>query len=152
MVADVGDAVGAGGVEVAEGAFGFDDQGCGFGFHDLAIAPGVADVNQQLGVAGQVKVAGGKVGELHGAVGPVGGHFAHGNILADDVVFYVAGVNAVGDFAETGFPIFAFPAVGRIGVDGEGFIAAADFDEEIEIVGAHGGGAGMDFVAKINSK
>jgi len=40
--------------------------------------------------------------------------------------------------------------VGRIGVDAKGFVAVTDFDQKIEIVGAHRPRAGVDFVAEID--
>ncbi|MFM1943999.1 MAG: hypothetical protein RI897_2981 [Verrucomicrobiota bacterium] len=111
VIADVGDSIGAGGVQIAVGAFGFDDEGGGFGAHDFAIALGVADMDQEFGVAQHIHVSAGDIDELHGTVGPIGIHHAQRFIGSDDVVLDVAGDDAGADFEEAGFPGFAFPAV-----------------------------------------
>ena len=64
----------------------------------------------------------------------------------------MASVNARSDFQETRLPGFAFPAVRGIGINGQAFVVVADFDEHIEVIGAHGRGAGMDFVSQENAK
>src|SRR5207253_1758115 len=91
------------------------------------------------------------IAELHGALLPVGLGHAQRNVFADDEIFNVAIVNARADFEETGFPIFTFPAVAGVGIDTEAFVAVAGVNEHEEIVGAHGGGAGMDFVGEIDA-
>src|SRR3954462_785123 len=146
MIAGVGDAVGAGGVEIAVGAFGFDDQRGGFALVELAIALWIADVDQQFDITNHVQVAARDVAKLHGAFLPIGFGFAQGNIFVDDEILYVAAVNARADFEEARFPIFAFPAVARVGIHAEAFVAVARIDEHEEIIGGHGGGAGMNFV------
>src|SRR3954471_24496190 len=64
----------------------------------------------------------------------------------------MAGVNAGTDFAETGFPIFPFPAMRWVGVHSESFVTATDFYQHVEIIRAHGRRAGMNLVREINSE
>lgn len=119
VVFHVAHTVGAAVVEILVGALGFDDEGRGLGAVELAVALGVADVEEEFGVALHVQVAAAEVGELHGALGPVAVHHAHRNVRADDEVLHMAGVDVGADLEETGFPRFAFPAVRGVGVDGE---------------------------------
>ena len=53
---------------------------------------------------------------------------------------------------EASFPIFAFPTMGGIGIDGEARVAITDFHEPAKLLRTHGGGAGMDFVCEINAE
>ena len=88
--------------------------------------------------------------QLHGAFLPIGFGFAQRDVRLDDEVFDVAAVNARADFGEARLPIFAFPAMAGVGIDAEAFVAIAGVHEHIEVVSAHGGGAGMNFVGKDN--
>src|SRR5437667_11257956 len=54
VIADELDAVGTGGVEIAIGAFSFNNQWHGFRAHDLTIALREAGVDQQFDVASHV--------------------------------------------------------------------------------------------------
>ena len=73
---------------------------------------------------------------------------------ADDEVLHVAGVNAVahGGVGEACFPVLAFPAVRRVGVDAEAFVAIANLNEPAELLRAHRGGAGVDFVCETDAE
>ena len=86
-------------------------------------------MEKEFRVALHVQVSGCEVGELHRAFGPVGFHGAERESRTDDEVFDVAGVDAVADLEESVFPCFSFPAVGRVGIDGECFVTITDVDE-----------------------
>src|ERR1035441_97535 len=60
----------------------------------------------------------------------------------------MAGVNARRDFQEARLPVFAFPAMRRVGVHREAFVPAANLDQHVEVVGAHGRSARMDFMGE----
>src|SRR2546430_8036697 len=135
-VAHVSNAVGAGGVEIAESALGFDNQRCGFPAHDFAVALRIADVNQQLDVARQVQVAGWQIGELHRALLPARLQLAQRHAGANDEILHVAGVNARGDFQEARLPALPLPSVGWGGLEGERLVAVPDFPKHVEVVGA----------------
>src|SRR6266540_6702789 len=152
VVAHIGDAIGAGGVEIAVGALGFDDERCGLCAHDFAVTLRIADVDEHFGVAWQVQVAAGQIGELHRTVRPVGRHIAQWNARSNHEILHVAGVNAVGHLAEARLPILAFPAVRRIRVHSHHLVAVANLDQQVEIIGAHRRRAGMDFVAQVEAQ
>ena len=85
---------------------------------------------------------------------PVTVHAPQRHAGADDEVLHVAGVNAVahGGVGEARFPVFAFPAVRRVGVDAEAFVAVANLNEPAELLRAHRGGAGVDFVCETDAE
>src|SRR5438128_10257887 len=66
-VAHVSNAIGAGGVEIAESALGFDNQRCGFPAHDFALVLRIVDGDQELDVAIQVHVSRWQVRIMHRA-------------------------------------------------------------------------------------
>src|ERR1035437_10333120 len=60
----------------------------------------------------------------------------------------MAGINAGGDFEEARLPAFAFPAMRGVGVHREAFVSAANLDQHVEVIGAHGRSAGMNFMTQ----
>ena len=148
------DALNGGGVRIAIVALSLSDERGSLGAHNFGVAGGVADVDQHFDVAHHVEVAAAKVGELHCAVAPVAVHSTQRHVRSHHKVFHVARIHAIahGGVGESCFPIFTFPAVGGIGIHGEGFVAIADVDQCAEFLGAHGGRAGVNLVCQIDAK
>lgn len=152
MITDVSNSVGAACVELAVGAFCFDDQRGTIGSHDLAVASRVADVHQHFHVTQHVEVPGRDIDKLHGSSLPGRFHFAERHSGTDHVVFDVAGVDPFSDLTEAGFPVFAFPTMGGIGVDGEAGVVVANFDQVVKFVGAAGSGSWVDLVGEVDTQ
>lgn len=129
------------------GGLGLDHERRGFVAVQLAVTVLVADREQQLDVALHVQVARAEVCELHGALRPARLHRAEREAGPDDEVLHVGGVNVFADLEEAALPRLALPAVARVGVDREARVVVADVHQHQEVIGAHGGGAGMDLMA-----
>ena len=152
VITHIGDAVGTGVVEILPSAFGFNDERSSGPLHDLAVASRIADLDEQFGVALHVDFAGWEIDELHRAFLPSAFHHAEREAGADDEVLDVGGIDTESYFQKTAFPAFPFPAMRWGGVDREAFVAIADRDEHVEVVGAHGGGGGVDFMGEIDAE
>src|ERR1044071_1191319 len=72
VIANESDAIGARGIQIAEGALRLDDQWSRLRLHHFAVALRISDMDQHFGVTRHVEVASSDVDKLHGTVRPIG--------------------------------------------------------------------------------
>jgi len=71
--------------------------------------------------------------------------------FCDHKILHMAGIDAVGHFGEACFQS-SLPSNEKDRHSRQALVPVASFDEQIEIIRAHGSGSGMDFVSEINAE
>src|SRR3989338_6847907 len=120
-------------IKIALGALRLNHKRSSFGPHDLGVTFGITDGHEDLRVTGKIDISRSKGNELHGPFAEVGFHHSKLHASTYGEILDMRPDNTVANRAQPCFPIFAFPAMGLIGIDTKTLVSPADLYQTVEI-------------------